>query len=143
MPHRRLRAYSNRRFLELQPSRKDAGSAAIDFILTAIPLTLVFVSVLSISASSYVLGVVRDAAVEGARFGALADQSSASGCQKARSMINQVLVSSLNPIVNCSLLQIDSKFFETVRIEVSVPLATALLKANALMAEGWAPREEQ
>lgn len=135
--------YSNRRFLELQHSRKDAGSAAVDFILTAIPLCLVFLSVISISASSYVLGIIRDSAVEGARYAALADQSSVAGCQKAQFLMQQVLVINLNPQVKCTLVQINSKNYETVRIEVSIPFATPLLKTKSLMAEGWAPSEDQ
>jgi hypothetical protein len=127
----------------LQPSKPENGSAAVDFILTAIPLTLVFVSVISICASSYVLGLIRDTAVEGARFAALADQSSATGCQKARSLLSQVLANSLNHQISCSLVQINSKNFEAVRIEVPLPLAGTLIKTNVLEAEGWAPREEQ
>jgi hypothetical protein len=127
----------------LQPSKPENGSAAVDFILTAIPLTLVFVSVISICASSYVLGLIRDTAVEGARFAAHADQSSATGCLRARSLMNQILANSLNPQISCSLVQINSKNFEAVRIEVPLPLAGTLIKTNVLEAEGWAPREEQ
>ena len=127
----------------MQPSKQEVGSAAVDFILTVIPLTLLFISVTSISASSYVLGVIRDSAVEGARFSALADQSSAMGCLKARSLLSQVLVGNLNPLISCRLVKINSKNFEAVRIEVPLPLAGTFLKTNVLVAEGWAPREEQ
>jgi len=127
----------------LQRSRKETGSAAVDFVLTVIPLMMVFVSVVTISASSYILSVIRDSAVEGARFAALADQSSVSGCQKARELIEQTLSTSLNPKVDCRLVQINSTNFESVQIEVSLPLANSLLRANTLKAEGWAPREER
>lgn len=135
--------YSNRRFLELQSSKKEHGSAGVDFILTAIPLTLVFISVVSICSSAYVLGVIRDSAVEGARFAALADQSSTGGCQKAMSLMKQVLVSVIEPRVSCRLVSINSSSFEKVEIEVSVPFTNSLFSSSVLRAEGWAPRENQ
>lgn len=135
--------FSNRLCLELQPSNQDSGSAAVDFILTAIPLTLMFIAAISISTSSYVLSVIRDSAVEGARFAALADQSSLAGCQKSLSLMQPVLVSSLNPQVECKLVEINGQSYERVRIEVEVPLTGSLLKSSALKAEGWAPREDQ
>ncbi len=135
--------YSNRRFLELQSSKKENGSAGVDFILTAIPLTLVFIAVVSICSSAYVLGVIRDSAVEGARFAALADQSSTDGCQKALSLMKQVLVSVIDPRVSCRLVYVDSSSFEKVEIEISVPFTNSLLHSSVLRAEGWAPRENQ
>jgi hypothetical protein len=127
----------------LQSSKKENGSAGVDFILTATPLTLVFISAISICSSAYVLGVIRDSAVEGARFAALADQSSTDGCQKALSLMKQVLVSVIDPRVSCRLVDINSSSFEKVEIEVSVPFINSLFNSSVLRAEGWAPRENQ
>lgn len=124
-------------------SSKEAGSAAVEFILSAIPLTLIFISVVSVSASSYVLGIIRDTAVEGARFAALADQSSNTGCKKTQALIHQVLVADLNPVITCNLVQVDSVNFEKVKIQIALPFQNAPLGLEVLEAEGWAPRENQ
>lgn len=124
-------------------SSKEAGSAAVEFILSVIPLTLIFITVLSISASSFVLGIIRDTAVEGARFAALADQSSNTGCKKTQALIHQVLVADLHPVVTCNLVQVDSVNFEKVKIQIALPFLNAPLGLKVLEAEGWAPRENQ
>jgi hypothetical protein len=67
--------------------RDDHGSAVAEFALVGAILTLLTVSVLQLALSLHVRNTVLDAASEGARFAALADNTPADGVARCRALI--------------------------------------------------------
>jgi Flp pilus assembly pilin Flp len=67
--------------------RDDRGSAVVEFVLVGALLTVLTLSVIQLGLALLVRNTVLDAASEGARFGALADNSPADGVARARDLI--------------------------------------------------------
>jgi Flp pilus assembly protein TadG len=67
--------------------RDDDGSAVVEFALVGAILTILTVSVLQLALALHVRNTVLDAASEGARFAALADNSPADGIERCRALI--------------------------------------------------------
>ncbi|RLQ86507.1 pilus assembly protein [Mycetocola zhadangensis] len=67
--------------------RNDDGSAVVEFTLVTVLLTLLTVSVLQLGLALHVRNTVTDAAAEGARFAALADNGLADGVERTRELI--------------------------------------------------------
>ena len=70
---------------------KQDGSAVVDFILVSIPMLLIAISTIGITFTSYSRTVLTDAAIEGARFGSLADQDLNSGIVRSRELVAAAL----------------------------------------------------
>lgn len=73
--------------------RDDRGSAAAEFVMVAGLLTVLTLSVLQLGLALLVRNTVVDAAAEGARFAALADNSLPDGIDRTR----QIIVTALGP----------------------------------------------
>ena len=71
--------------------RRDDGSAVVEFALVGAILTLLTVSVLQLALALHVRNTVLDAASEGARFAALADNSPADGIARSRELITTAI----------------------------------------------------
>ena len=71
--------------------RDDAGSAVAEFTMVAALLTLLTLSVIQLGLALLVRNTIVDAAAEGARFGALADNSLADGVARAEDLISVAL----------------------------------------------------
>ena len=71
--------------------RDDTGSAVVEFTLVGILLTLLTLAVLQLGLALHVRNTVLDAAAEGARFGALADNSPADGVGRTRALIIEAI----------------------------------------------------
>lgn len=69
----------------------DDGSAVAEFVLVGALLTVLTLSVLQLGLALHVRNTVLDAASEGARFAALADNGLADGEQRARDLIGTAL----------------------------------------------------
>lgn len=67
------------------------GSAAVDFILAAIPLLSIFVVTVTITLYAYVRTVTLDATIEGVRYASLADQALESGVERTRQLIRDAI----------------------------------------------------
>jgi hypothetical protein len=99
--------------------------------------------VVAVCVSAFALSVIRDTAVEGARFAALADQSTNSGCLRSQSLIEKTLGPAFGKEITCSAKKMSGVDYESVRIQISLPLI-GLFKGNHLLyAESSAPREIQ
>lgn len=86
------RAFRDRRWVHHSSLLRDqAGSAAAEFVLVGMLLTLVTLGVLQLGLAVYVRNVVHDAAVEGAFHAALADTSVDSGVQRTRAIISRAI----------------------------------------------------
>lgn len=67
--------------------RGDDGSAAAEFVMVAALLTVLTLSVIQLGLALFVRNTVLDAAAEGARFAALADNSLADGSARTHDLI--------------------------------------------------------
>lgn len=67
--------------------RDDSGSAVAEFVMVSALLTVLTLSVIQLALAMYIRNTVLDAAAEGARFAALADNGLADGEQRTRNLI--------------------------------------------------------
>ena len=70
---------------------EDDGSAVAEFVMVGALLTVLTLSVLQLGLALHIRNTVLDAASEGARFGALADNSLADGAARTRDLITTAL----------------------------------------------------
>ena len=68
--------------------RDDGGSAAAEFVMVGALLTVLTLSVLQLGLALHIRNTVQDAAAEGARFGALADNVPSDGVLRTRQLID-------------------------------------------------------
>ena len=71
--------------------RSDEGSAVVEFTLVGVLLTVLTLAVLQLGIALHVRNTVLDAAAEGARFGALADNSPVDGVRRAEALITEAI----------------------------------------------------
>ena len=69
----------------------DAGSAIAEFVMVTALLTMLTLSVIQLGLALLIRNTVVDAAAEGARFGALADNSISDGVSRATDLITVAL----------------------------------------------------
>ena len=65
----------------------DRGSAVAEFVMVGALLTVLTLSVLQLGLALHIRNTVQDAAAEGARYGALADNTPADGVQRTTQLI--------------------------------------------------------
>ena len=71
--------------------RDDTGSAAAEFVMVGALLTIMTLSVLQLGLALHVRNTIVDAAAEGARFGALADNTLDDGVTRTTDLITSAL----------------------------------------------------
>lgn len=125
----------------MQPFRLERGSAALDFILVAIPLLMVTLAQLSIFSSAFVLNVIRDSAVEGARYASLADQTAEQGCARSQALVAAALGKAISPVFRCQSIVQGQITLEKVSISVNWVGLGTFAGLTTLKAESTAPRE--
>ena len=69
----------------------ERGSAVVEFTLVGMLLTILTLAVLQLGLALHVRNTVLDAAAEGARFGALADNTPADGVVRTRALITEAI----------------------------------------------------
>lgn len=72
-------------------ARDEAGSAVVEFVLVGVLLTVLTLSVMQLGLALLIRNTVHDAAGEGARFAALADNALADGVQRSRDLLTVAL----------------------------------------------------
>lgn len=82
---------SRQRLLSIRMCRDDAGSAPAEFVMVSALLTVLVLSVMQLGLALHIRNTALDAAAEGARFGALADNSLGDGVQRTRELITSAL----------------------------------------------------
>jgi hypothetical protein len=125
----------------LQPFKFERGSAALGFILVAVPLLMVTMAQISIFSSAFILNVIRDSAVEGARYASLADQTSEQGCARSKALVAAALGQSISPVFSCNSIVQDQITLERVSISVNWIGLGAFANLTTLQAESMAPSE--
>lgn len=118
--------------------KSQLGSAVVEFVLISVPLVLLAVTTVTIALTSFVSMVIRDSAVEGARFAALADQNSDAGCLRAQQLISAALAGKFVPKVSCHSLD---GLEEIVMVNGRLQMFGFLPGVRDLSAIGRAPRE--
>jgi Flp pilus assembly protein TadG len=71
--------------------RRDDGSAPVEFALVGALLTVMTLSVLQLGLALHIRNTVIDAAAEGARYGALADNTLADGVVRTKDLISSAI----------------------------------------------------
>jgi Flp pilus assembly protein TadG len=71
--------------------RDETGSAVVEFTLVGLLLTFLALAVIQLGLALHVRNTVLDAAAEGARFGALADNAPADGVSRTRTLITEAI----------------------------------------------------
>lgn len=71
--------------------RDETGSAVVEFTLVGVLLTMLTLALLQLGVALHVRNTVLDAAAEGARFGALADNSPADGVARTQDLITEAI----------------------------------------------------
>jgi Flp pilus assembly protein TadG len=71
--------------------RDDEGSAVVEFTLVGVLLTILTLGVIQLGLALHVRNTVHDAAAEGARFAALADNVPADGVARTRQLITEAI----------------------------------------------------
>lgn len=75
----------------LGEGHSDSGTAAVEFVMVGALLTILTLSVLQLGLALHIRNTVLDAAAEGARFAALADNELADGVARTRDLISTAL----------------------------------------------------
>jgi hypothetical protein len=98
----------------------------VDFILVAVPLVLMTLSVLSISLNGFAKNVAQDIAVDAARYASLADQGASSASNRAYTGLGLLLVQGFAPEVQVTRALTGSECKYSVQVTLK-PLALGLL----------------
>ena len=117
----------------------DRGSAVVEFVFVSVPLVLLSMTVIAVGLSNYALLVLRDSAVEGARYGALADQTANDGCSRATALANQGIGKFSKITADC---EITDTGLSVVNLQADVQLFGFLPGVRQLRASSRAPIED-
>ena len=119
----------------------DAGSAPVEFVLVGVLLTFLTLAVLQLALALHVRNTVLDAAAEGARFGALADNEP----QDAAPRTAELIATAVGPDYARDIEVREGMWMGApaviVTVRTTLPLAGFLGVDRALEVEGHAARE--
>lgn len=121
--------------------RDDRGSAPVEFVLVGVLLTILTLGVLQLALALHVRNTVLDAAAEGARYGALADNEPADSVQRTIELISTAIGPDYARDVSVregSWMGVPAVI---VTVRTALPLAGLLGPDRALEVEGHAARE--
>ena len=118
------------------PSQR--GSAVVEFVFVGTALIMTAITVMSISISSFLVLALRDSAIEGARYAALADQGSLAGCARARTLAEAAFGRIISITSTCRQ---SSGAIEVVELSARLPLLGFLGTSREVQVRGSAPRE--
>lgn len=103
-----------------EESRREQGSAAVDFVLVGSLLTVVFMAVIQLALVLHVRNTLIDAAASGARYGALADREATDAQRRTESLISMALSDTYAQ--NVLVDQVTYMGVPTVEVTVTAPL---------------------
>lgn len=121
--------------------RDDRGSAPAEFVMVSALLTIMTLSVLQLGLALHVRNTVLDAAAEGARFAALADNTPGDGVARARDLI----ATALGPGYATDVTASSGTYLEhpavIVTVRAPLPLLGLVGLENGLEVSGHAAKE--
>jgi hypothetical protein len=100
----------------------DRGSAVAEFVMVGAILTILTVSVLQLSLGLHIRNTVLDAASEGARFGALADNRPLDGVARCRTLITLAIGADYARDVTASTGEWRGRPAVTVTVRTTLPV---------------------
>jgi Flp pilus assembly protein TadG len=121
--------------------RGDAGSAVVEFVLVGALLTLLTLSVIQLGLALLIRNTVLDAASEGARYGALADNTIGDGVGRTRDLISTALGPAYARDITVSLGSYDGYPADIVTVKTPLPLIGLVGIPNGLEVSGHAAIE--
>jgi Flp pilus assembly protein TadG len=120
----------------------ERGSAPAEFVMVAALLTILTLSVLQLGLALHVRNTVLDAAAEGARYGALADNTLADGVSRTRELITAAIGADYADDVTATA----GSYLQHPAVEVTVrtplPLIGLVGVDGALEVTGHAAKED-
>jgi hypothetical protein len=120
---------------------RDAGSAPAEFVMVAALLTVLTLGVLQLGVALLVRNTVLDAAAEGARFGALADNRPADGVVRTRELISTAIGADYARDVRVTTGEWRGHPAVTVTVRTTLPVLGLLGIGDGLEVAGHAARE--
>jgi Flp pilus assembly protein TadG len=120
---------------------EDRGSAVVEFVLVGALLTVLTLSVIQLGLVLLIRNTVLDAASEGARFGALADNSPADGIQRTRDLITTALGSTYSRDVSASVGSYRGHPADIITVVTPLPLIGLVGIDHSLEVHGHAAIE--
>ncbi|MEZ5190556.1 MAG: TadE/TadG family type IV pilus assembly protein [Schumannella sp.] len=121
--------------------RSERGSAVAEFVLVGALLTALTLAVLQLGLALHVRNTVLDAAAEGARFAALADNTPADGVARCRELIAAAIGDGYADDVGVSLGDWRGHPAVTITVRTTLPVIGLLGVAEALEVSGHAAIE--
>jgi len=121
--------------------RDDSGSAVVDFVLVGGLLTVLTLSVIQLGLALLVRNTVLDAAAEGARYGALADNTLADGVERTRALITTSIGAAYARDVTISLGSYDGHPADIVTVITPLPIIGLVGLDEGLEVHGHAAME--
>lgn len=121
--------------------RDETGSAVAEFALVGAILTVLTVSVLQLALALHVRNTVLDAASEGARFAALADNTPADGIARCRTLITAAIGDGYAGNVTAASGSWRGHPAITITVRTTLPVIGLLGVAEALEVSGHAAVE--
>ncbi|PJJ71403.1 TadE-like protein [Diaminobutyricimonas aerilata] len=119
----------------------DRGSAPAEFVLVGALLTVLTLSVIQLALALHVRNTVIDAAAEGARFAALADNRLDDGVERTRELITTALGESYARDIRAAEGEALGAPATVVTVRTPLPLLGLLGPDRALEVSGHAARE--
>ena len=118
--------------------REDRGSAVIEFVLVGMMLTFLTLAVLQLALALHIRNTVLDAAAEGARFGALADNVPSDGVARTIDLIGSAIGPEYSRDVRVSEGEWMGYPALTVTVRTTLPVLGPLGPEGALEVSGHA-----
>jgi Flp pilus assembly protein TadG len=122
-------------------ARDDGGSAVVEFVLVGALLTVLTLSVIQLGLDLLVRNTVLDAASEGARYGALADNTPADGVERTRDLIRTALGPTYARDVTASSSSYRGHPATIVTVVTPLPVIGLLGIDDSMEVKGHAARE--
>jgi Flp pilus assembly protein TadG len=119
----------------------DDGSAVAEFVMVSALLTILTLSVIQLGLVLFIRNTVVDAAAEGARYGALADNSAADGIARSIDLISTALGPSYATDVMASTGSYLGHPAITITVHAPLPLIGLVGLDNGLEVSGHAAIE--
>jgi Flp pilus assembly protein TadG len=121
--------------------RSDSGSAVVEFVLVGTLLTLLTLSVIQLGLALLVRNTVLDAASEGARFGALADNTPADGVERTRDLITAAVGAGYARDISVSLGSYHGHPANIMTVRTPLPIIGLVGVGHGLEVSGHAAME--
>jgi Flp pilus assembly protein TadG len=121
--------------------REESGSAVVEFTLVGVLLTILTLAVLQLGLALHVRNTVLDAAAEGARFGALADNAPTDGVMRTRTLITEAIGADYATDIEVGTGDWMGHPAVTVTVRTTLPVVGLLGVGGALEVSGHAAIE--